>query len=206
MDTEAVAAWATVAAVVVALFLPTITAWWRHRHRPLLSLADDPANSAEEKWVYKETGQDSLAWFVRLAVSNAKGKRTAQGVEVIVSQAKQLGDGGKVVRLPSPALGWTSSLEAAPFRTIGPDMERALDLGWVIQPGGGGDVRFQIGIQEPGAPQNKRHHLEPGRWRLDLDVMAENGPAKPYAVTVRVENEWLADGRCVTVETVEERQ
>lgn len=102
----------TFGAVVVAVGLQ----WWLgHREkasRPQLTLRFD-----EHRYVQETNPYDNLVPYLRLAVTNAAGKRTAEHVEVLIERIEEyavssIGSGGRIVWLANPALGWANSLDS----------------------------------------------------------------------------------------------
>jgi hypothetical protein len=125
----------TIGAVFAAVGLQLVL-WWREKQRrPELALAFDEHKTAEEK--YQPT--DTLATFLRLAVSNAPGKDTARDVEIIVLEIEEFaispaGSGGQSVWLANPALGWTHAFDSElryqlPRTSIPPGATRYVDVG-----------------------------------------------------------------------------
>jgi hypothetical protein len=120
-DVKTIGAGATTVGVLLALFAPAVTHWWR---RPLLTLEFE-RDRAEPHWD-RVRPRDDL-FFLRLRVRNARGCDTAERVEVLISSYRALGLG-----LEGRALEWSGQREraAAPVTTIdiAPGLQRHVDV------------------------------------------------------------------------------
>jgi len=147
-----------------------------------VTLAFDDHKKAEEK--YQPT--DTLATFLRLAVSNAPGKETARDVEIIVLEIEEFaispaGSGGRSIWLANPALGWTHAFDSElryqlPRTSIPPGATRYVDVGrWLRLADASADLSFVLSVIPE--PATLRHVLPPGGWRLRLSATLQNGDA-----------------------------
>ena len=168
----------TVGAVVVAIGLQGWLSWSQRRRRPSLTLAFDSHMKVDE------TNPPSGARlpFLRLAVSNAKGKEAAADVEVLVVNVQEIsvgpvGGGGRYVWLANPALSWThhtqvvgGNLLPSTRMSIPSGATRYLDVGCWLPP-----IPLKLTLSVFPIPGSKRHELVAGTWRLELDVTLQNG-------------------------------
>jgi hypothetical protein len=145
----------TLLAVAAAVGVQLVI-WWRAWHRrPSLTLEFDRHAFTHEA---NKTGDDIP--FLRLAVTNAKGKEAATDVEVLVLEVNEKPNSGAVIRwLVNPALGWPNSLDPFPRMTIPPGATRYVDVGWWI---GGIPLTFVLGVTP--TPYSERHRLTAGRY------------------------------------------
>jgi hypothetical protein len=118
----------TVGAVVVAVGLQALLTWREHRTRPKLNLAFDKHLKVDET----DPRSGVVVPYLRVAVSNASGKRTADLVEVLIHDVREVavsstGCGGGLIWLANPALGWANSMDPLPRMSIPPGATRYLD-------------------------------------------------------------------------------
>ena len=117
----------TVAAVGFAVFLQAWISWRARRLRPELSLSFD-------RFAYAWEGQPdgSPVRYLRLAVTNARGKHAAEDVEVMVLKIDGGPPGSGIVDrwFANSALRWPNLRQADPPRvTVSPDATRYVDVG-----------------------------------------------------------------------------
>lgn len=167
----------TVGAVMVAVGLQAWLDWKQRTSRPELTLHFDAHMKTQETNPATGAQMD----YLRLAVSNAEGKDTAEDVEVLVVEIQELatspaGSGGRRVWLANPALGWANSLDPLPRMTIPPGTTRYVDVGrWLQLESPVAELSFVLSVvPEPGS---NRHILTPGRWRIRLAATIRNGDA-----------------------------
>jgi len=162
----------TLLAVVVAVGLQGWLDFRAKRRRPLLTLRFDEHKYQEEN--NPETGAGIP--YLRLAVTNARGKETARDVEILLLRVDEVGGGGVKRWLVNPAFAWANSLDPMPRMTIPPGVTRYVDIGcWVRSSG----LILKLCVKpEPGSG---RHHLPPGRYRLLLSVTARNADATTWS-------------------------
>jgi hypothetical protein len=115
--------------------------------------------------------------YLRLAVTNAEGGRTAEHVQVLIVNIKAFatssaGSGGQVIWLADPALGWANSVDKLPRMSIPPGTTRYVDMGcWHPQI----PLGLELGVVP--RPNNNRHVLSPGGWKIRLAATMRNGNA-----------------------------
>lgn len=164
----------TVGAVVVAVGLQAWLAWRERRSRPELSLAFDP------HYVATETNpKGEPIDYLRLAVSNAEGKRSAEDVQLLILEIQEVsagpGGGGQRIWLANPALAWANSVDPLPRMTIPPGATRYADVGCWLQ--AFGVAQLDLHLKVVPVPGSQRHVVPPGRWRIRLAVTLSNADA-----------------------------
>jgi hypothetical protein len=177
----------TVGAVVLALIL-ALTAWvGRRRRRPKLRLSHDPrVDRTEEAW-----GNGHHAAFVRLAVTNARGRHAAEETEVLVVALKQIearrdlyeetgvaswADGRRVNFAP---LAWTHIFDRTSL-TVAPSVRRTVDLGYLTDELYGTDPEVRLALAVNPVPKNYLNLIPPGMWEITVAVSARNADAVYY--------------------------
>jgi hypothetical protein len=204
----------TAGAVIVAVGL-ALTRWvFGIGKRPRLTLSHDPTTDVSQEQVGmpmlgvgREITINTPAGYLRLGVSNRRGRHAASGVEVLVIRVEAIEqrevsgnvtvwEGGSGEREPwkGPAsnlgrLAWTHV--DPPELTIGPGIRRTVDLGYAVTT----IPRFRLAVSPP--PLNRSHAtLSPGTYRLTLAVGGANADAQHYALTLWFDGDW-EDGKPV---------
>lgn len=167
----------TVGAVVVAVGLQGWLDWKQRRAHPQLTLHFDSHMQAQET----DPVTGAVMDYLRLAVSNAEGKSTAEDVEILILEIQEFatgagGSGGRRVWLANPALGWANSLDPLPRMTIPAGATRYVDVGrWLQLQSPVAELSFVLSVvPEPGS---NRHILTRGNWRIRLAATLRNGNA-----------------------------
>lgn len=181
----ALTALGTFGAVIVAVGLQ----WWigtrERRSKPELTLAFDEYHFVDEGSV----DGSGYPWL-RLAVTNAAGKRTAENVEVIIEFITEyamstVGFGGRMVWLANAALSWANSLDPYPRMSIPPGATRYVDVAnW-----NDASVPLHMSLRVTPAPLSGRHRLVAGGWNLRLAVAATNADATVWNARVSFEED-----------------
>jgi hypothetical protein len=179
----------TTGAVIVALGIAVFTSFFRRLHRPALSLSHDPdSDRTVEMWVHRLATMGSRAAFVRLGVSNARGRHAAEDVQVFVVAVNG-------VRVNFGPLGWTHIGEVVPAGndvgwvpgtklTLGPRITRTVDLGYAVS----SRPSFTLGVQPE--PLTNAHHIEPGVSEIVLAVSPRNADAQHFTLTLSLDGTW----------------
>jgi hypothetical protein len=180
----ALAAIGTVGAVIVAVGLQAWVTWKERRRRPQLSLIFDEHMRMDET----EPKSGATLPYLRLAVKNAEGKKTAQDVEILIADVEEFAtgpiSGGRIGWLANPALGWANSVDPRPRMSIPPGATRYLDVcRWVDLP-----PLCMVLCVVP-EPASNRHILVPSGWRLRLAVTMRNGDATFWDAEVSYEED-----------------
>jgi hypothetical protein len=211
-----VAAIATLAAVLVALFKEDITSWWRRpRLEVVARLAAPDCHKTEITLLNQATGIVLGRWpcyYFRVWVEN-KGTRRAEQVQVFASRLlRRHADGvfkAEQQFLPMN-LKWAHSQQRPTgpevfAEGISPEMGKHCDLGHIVHP----DMRAKTGDSLPDvssgqaimeldlevAPNTKSHLLAPGVYRLVLKVAAANCRPVTKTLELSLTGKWHDDER-----------
>jgi len=181
-------AFGTIAAAVVAVVV-ALAAYLRGRlHRPSLTLSHD----AESDRNIEAVGNNNPSTFVRLGVSNERGKHAAEDVQVFVVAV----GGARVnfgplgwthIREPDPLVGWVPGTK----QTLGPGIRRTVDLGSAKA------VESVFVLAVSPAPFSGVHQLQHGIFDLVVAVSPRNADAQHFALTLSFEN-WTPGGLRIT--------
>jgi len=155
----------------------------------------------------------SRAAYLRFAVSNPPGRVAAEDVEVLLQRVERLSVLGELLEEPSsyvdrvqigfPAFGWTNVPTTA--LTIPPGVSRVIDLAIFSEPVGEPPPsaspsperveRLRLAITT--APNDQRHLLTPGRYKLSLVISARNADARYYETEIDFDGEWPEEDAAV---------
>jgi hypothetical protein len=162
------------------------------RRRPRLNLALD-ASGGDAVVVGTAGGTESA--YVRLRVTNASGKDTADDVQVLVVERRLL-DGSETTPIALPLI-WSGSYPPATAAPVHPGAERYLDLLHVDWPGRdeleiaerwtGSEDAF---IEVMPKPAGRQDRLVAGEYTLRLQLLARNADATWYEVVVHWDGKW----------------
>jgi hypothetical protein len=185
------AAIGTVGAVLYALYRDLILA---NRRRPRLDLLFDPTGP-DAVVVGTLGGTDSA--YVRLRVTNAKGKDTADDVQVLVTEVLTL-DGSETTPMGLP-LTWSGTFPPTTVGPVHPGAERYIDLLHVDWPAHDEmDIVRKWTGEEPAQldvfpkPAGRQHVLAPGRTQyvVRVKLLARNADAVGYEIVVVWDGKW----------------
>lgn len=187
-----VSALGTLGALAVALALGLGLAEWLRRPKLNLEFSLDHSS---DRVVTATMGGWPMA-FVRARVANS-GRSSAKNVSVSLLSVEDWLDTHRAwVRrkpeLDGRALAWSNVAHTEPV-DIPPGVERLLDLvamprDWNNQ----GQIPMTIQIKQPG-PASHAERLPPGKWRLRLEIAAENVAAKEVEIAISFSGIWPAD-------------
>lgn len=176
----------TVAAVVVAVFLQAWISWRARGRRPKLSLSFDRFAYAWERQL-----DATEIRYLRLAVTNARGKHAAEEVEVLVLKIDGGPRGSGVVDrwFTNAALRWPNLRLADPPRvTVSPDATRYVDVGCWRQSSENQLPRFLFELALDMKPHSEKHLLEPGEYKIEMAVVPRNADSTRWIVTLSFES------------------
>src|SRR5437879_4057645 len=111
----------TISAVVVAVSLQASISFRERRRKPTLTLAFD-----DHAYAWESAPNGTRFRYLRLAITNARGKHAAEDVEVFVLRVDGGPPGGRISRwLVNPSLRWPNlRREQPPLVTIPPGATR----------------------------------------------------------------------------------
>lgn len=197
MDCDAVrtgatvfAAVGTVGAVVLALYRDFIRA---KRRRPSVDLRFDASGGDQ---VIVRTAGGSDAAYVRLRVTNEKGKDSADDVQVLVTEVRPQ-DGSPVTALGLPLI-WTGSLPPVTVAPVHPGHERPIDLLHADWPAPADELgvvdkffeEMPLRIDVHPEPTGEQHLLAAGKYEIHVEVLSRNADAVGYTVAVEWDGTW----------------
>ena len=165
---EIVSSASTLAAVVVALFLPSFQRWW-----------DRPVLGVQAKLKTPDCGLHGGAYYLRLWICNT-GRQAAEHVQVFAAKLVTVSGGFDPAESFLPQnLRWTHADEGQStfLDRVNPGMGRHCDLGEIPQKHG--EPASMSLLLEKAIPS-----LPTGVYRLTVMVAASNG--KPTTVTVEI--------------------
>jgi hypothetical protein len=198
MDADTLRNGATVAGVSIA-FLGLAYALYRDlifsaRRRPRLDLKFD--GTGADQVVVPTLGGGEAA-YVRLRVTNKKGKDTADEVQVQVTERRSRDDSSDATPVGLP-LAWSGTLPTATDAPVHPGFERYIDLLHVDWPRPVDelavadkhtlDVPALLAVHPQ--PAGDQHMLSPGKYEILLEVVARNADAARYTVAVEWDGKW----------------
>jgi hypothetical protein len=144
------------------------------------------------------------AYFFRLAITN-KGNASARDVQVFLAKVKRMvgGKPSQVDRFTPMNLKWTHT-GSATRNSLMPNLPPVFcDFIHVSDPASQvlsgenldnvapGDTVLCLDLEA--APLNKGNLLEPGTYRFDLILVAENSRARSYTVEVWCSGKWFPE-------------
>jgi hypothetical protein len=180
----------TVGATVVALYIGV----WRERlRRPKLSLQYSGPDTGDAAVITVGRMRWTSA-YVRLRVTAPKRRAAAEGVEVMVVDAREIKPRSGFPRSDGAAiegqlLAWSNSDPTNTRLTIPPGIHRHIDLIRVdkVDTASGGAAAY---VQVSPVPSDGRHGVKSGKFELELAVGALNANARRYRVEVSYDGEW----------------
>lgn len=209
-----VGAFATILAVLVALFKEEIVRWWR---RPELeaSITRAPPDCVQTKAEYsvQRTAHPFAAadsYWLRIWVKNT-GKMRAEKVQVFAAAlSKRVADGAfkPVDNFLPMNLRWSHAQDQAHAPEIfadgiSPGMGKHCDLGHIIDPQHRVEVgedlsnvpsgKTILGLELEVKPNTLSHLIPPGTYRLTLRIAAGNSKPVTKVVEISVTGDWYSD-------------
>jgi len=210
-----VGAFATLCAVIVALFKEKLLRRW-HRAKLSVRILLEPPDSFKEIWRYKVISPDGSTqanqtnrYIFRLWVTNKGSFDRAENVQVFANSLEKLSADSKtyisVTEFLPMNLVWSHTdgrtfLEAISANGMG----RHCDLGHILNP-----VAYQD-INEMEKPKvlsgkavfmldvefkhfNKSYLLEPGTYRLHIIIVGQNASPESKIVEISFTGDWYED-------------
>lgn len=186
-----VAAIGTVGAVVYALYRDMFFA---NRRRPRLDLQFDGTDADQ---VVVGTAGGGEAAYVRLRVTNERGKDSADDVQVLVTEHRPQDGSAEATPIGLPLI-WAGSLPSATEGSVHPGVERYIDflhVDWAA-PADELDVAAKYTEDVPAIfavhpmPAGGQHVLDAGKYEIRLEVVARNADAVRYTVAVEWDGKW----------------
>jgi hypothetical protein len=148
-----------------------------------------------------DTNTGESAW-VRLLITNSPGRETAEDVEVLIEDLREISTRedtlpwASVPALAGAALRWSMKEEGASDEDrahIAPGGQRFLDLASVHRERNPSNSIRSLELQTAWQPSDKRQHLLSAEVELDLVVTARNTDASRYVVRIRFDGTWDND-------------
>ena len=199
----AVAALATLAAVLVALFRESIFLRVR-RPRLTVRISGGPPDCHKTAWTLPDGGMVPC-YFLRVQVENT-GRTTAHRVEAFLSDVSCRGPDGTFgptePRFLPMGLLWSHT--KLPYaEALVPHMPRHCDLAYVMQPAVSlprlplpahipRDKTYAV-LETEVKPNTGSSFLSPGTYRLELRVGADNAKPQSFRIDLAVNGEWFTD-------------
>jgi hypothetical protein len=203
----------TLAAVIVALGI-AVAGWIRQRRRqPKLSLHFSP--NPDAPWLDLQALSRPPSAWVRVRISNARGKHSAHDVELLVTQFRRLSKSVEDQQVPLDIrpLRWSNALDPQGYPmtrvTIPPGVTRYCDLLAIPQPTASiheaaygqseeeiprdidaGEYSTYAPLQVFPEPTDGRHVLREGSYELEVAVCARDVDASFYKTTVSFNGVW----------------
>jgi hypothetical protein len=205
----------TLAAVIVALAIAFYGRFREWRLRPRLSLAfdQDPSSMALDAVT---VGSPAGSHWARVRIENARRRRSAEDVEVLVTRFRLIGASWVQPPLDTRPLRWSNSIDpvsGGPMTkvTIPPGVTRHCDLlplepplwvrdrdreGWDPLPAETeqqierGEIGASAALQIEPQPVDRRHWVNGGSYELELAVCARDVDASFYTSTIEFDGKW----------------
>jgi hypothetical protein len=197
MDADSLRNGATVAGVSIA-FLGLAYALYRDlifstRRRPRLDLKFD--GTGADQVIVPTQGGGSAA-YVRLRVTNKKGKDTADDVQVQVAERREQDGSSEPTPIGLPLI-WSGTYPPATDAPVHPGFERYIDLLHVDWPRPADELDVARKYTEPSPallavhpqPAGEQHVLT-GKYEILLEVVARNADAARYTIAVEWDGVW----------------
>lgn len=170
---EWIASLATLAAVVVALFLQLWLPHWR-RPRIQMKIGAQPDVTTD--------GSDVVGKWYDLRVENVGRGDVAREVEVVITNVLAITTAGSsATPVPHRALKWTHVEDGRSDIPAGFGRGIMIGEAWPAEPERPDKpLRFEVGTY-PRFAHSRRHVLLPGRYRFELSIVAANAQSSDYA-------------------------
>ncbi len=146
-----------------------------------------------------EPGRTVPSHWLRVRVANKGGRRrkSANHVEVRLNEVARLLDRWReMVPVDSSALIWSNQPQESGSITIAPGAERRADVAVLRWPPGAkampidGSGGCWAELRVLPVPSSDRHHLQAGRYLLDMVLTGEDISAKRYQAVLLVSGVW----------------
>jgi hypothetical protein len=173
---------ASLTALYVGVFKP-------RRQAPSLRLLDVESDEFATTWVHVHPDDVSSAW-TRIRVTNAAGHRTAENVQVIITEAFQGDPPSSLPLLIGRSLKWAN--ENASITDIPPGVSRHIDVASIEVGDKSHSSTRRIAIYPP-PRQSQRDHIEEAPVILKVALSARDTTAKYWSFRVYARSDW--DGR-----------
>jgi hypothetical protein len=182
------AAVGTVAAVLIALYRDLVH---ERRVRPSLRIDFDPAGRQRNLDLVTVGPTDDRVHWVRLRVSNAKRRRSAEKVEVFLLRCQRLDQQGPQTPVNERPLSWSGVREPDDVtritRTIiPPGVTRHVDLLSIQKEDG--EPRASLRVVP--VPREGRHKFSDGEFEIELVLAAQDVDAKRYKGLIAYDGGW----------------
>jgi len=186
------AAFGTVAAVLIAVHRD----WWvEKRRRPKLTISFDPANRVENLDLVTVGPAHDLVHWIRPRVSNARGCRSAEKVEVFLLRCEQRRPKHARTPVNERPLSWSGVREPDDVtritRTvIPPGVTRHIDLLSIQKEKGEAKATLRV----VPVPREERHKFRRGEFDIELILAAQDVDAVRYTGSVVYDGTWAEGG------------
>ena len=147
---------------------------------PTMSFRDDPASP---EWAPVFRPEHQSLWL-RFTVDNPPGKSTAREVQVLVTHVEAPSERKELV--PGGPLLWTDM--RIPTVDLPAGISRMVDVATIYLPDDEAPTKLHLQITL--AEGDDRNELEPGAYRLELAVTAQDVDAVFYNTTISFKNTW----------------
>jgi hypothetical protein len=192
-------AMATSAAVLLALYRETFREW-RLRPKLALAFAGPPFDAITVSIPYApHPGRHVPTHWLRLEVSNAKGRRSARDVQVLLTAVHRIEDLEKRWHpLDTVALIWSNQDQPRATIDFPPATSRRIDVASLEWPAGRLQMPEEGGggcwakLQVIPTPSSDRDHLDPGLYQLELALTAWDVDAVRYTVNLNFDGTWMS--------------
>lgn len=182
------AAFGTVAAVVIA-----VQRDWslEKKRRPRLALSFDPVDRHGSLDLVTVGPANDLVHWVRPRVSNARGCRSAENVEVFLLRCERRDKTMPQAPVNERPLSWSGVREpdgkTRITRTvIPPGVTRHIDLVSVQRENGEAKASLRV----VPVPREDRHKLSEGKFDIELVLAAQDIDAKRYVGSINYDGDW----------------
>jgi hypothetical protein len=199
---DEVRAWLAVVATLSAVFLALYLNLIRERlQRPRLTLDFEPSPAHDAPLDLITHPEPAPAHWIRLRVSNAPGRRSAEDVQVLVTRIQPRASPG-LGKLPldTRPLRWTglydeSSNTAITEIALPPGLARHIDLLALREPDGEGIKEGRQAsalVQVWPSTQGPRSWISAGTYDLELAVVARDTNTRRYRAEIEFDGVWRA--------------
>jgi hypothetical protein len=161
------------------------------RVRPKLEICFDPAERRRNLDLVTVGPSDDLVHWVRLRVSNAKGRRSAEKVEVFLLRCERRDAAGTQTPVNERPLSWSGVREPDDVtritRTIiPPGVTRHIDLLSIQKE----DGEAKASLRVVPVPREDRHKFTRGEFHIELVLAAQDVNARRYKGSIAYDGGW----------------